>query len=195
MAKRGDIAAFETLVLEYEKLVYSVSLRMLGSNEDACDTVQEVFLRMYRNIQSFDDSKHLKNWLCRVTNNLCIDTLRQRRRGLGGHSSEALYNLETILEAYPETQLSAEEQAILNEQRTLLERSLSKLPSGYRIMIILRDINNLSYNEIAEITRTSLGTVKSRISRSRNRLREIYSKEQKPLKIVKLDKSSVRRES
>ena len=161
-AKRGDIAAFESLLHSNGQLVYGIAIRMLGNGEDAVDTMREVFLRAFRNLQNFKDSAHLLKWLCRVTNNLCIDELRRRRNVLGYAHTDA--------EEVPYG--DAHPPHIPDEQHRELESAISGLASGYKLMVILRDIYQISYEDIAEITRTSTAAVRSRTAKARGLLLE-----------------------
>ena len=185
-AMRGDPAAFEEVVTLYERLVYNIAYRVLGNSEDAGDVTQESFVRLYKNIRSLEDVKHLKPWLCRVAHNLCIDELR-RRKARPSESLDAAHELEdgAVSRQLEDKTPGPEEAVLLKEELEQLERAIAKLPDEYRVMIVMRDLSGLSYQEISEATQLEMGTVKSRLSRARARLREVFVREQSELRIVK----------
>jgi RNA polymerase sigma-70 factor (ECF subfamily) len=181
--KAGEIAAFDEIVEEYQPLVYALSLRILGDAEDARDVAQETFLKIYRHFGSFRGEASLKTWICRIAINQARSNerwWRRRRRsettsldaplGLGGENEQSPSDYLPSAEATPEAE------AILRERRWQIERALSNLKKDFRIAVILRDIEGLSYEEIAYVTQVSVGTVKSRIARGREMLREVVLK-------------------
>ena len=185
-ALRGDVAAFEEVVAFHEKLVYNIAYRMLNNPEDASDITQESFIRLYKHIRSFESAGHIKSWLCRVAQNLCVDELR-RRKGKPTKSLDETLEFEDSSASlqFADDGPTPEETAILQEDLSHLERAIAKLPEEYRAMIVLRDLGGLSYQEVAEITELEMGTVKSRLSRARMRLKELFLREQTGLQIVK----------
>ena len=157
-AKQGDMHAFEELIIQHEKIVYNVALRMMNHSEDAKDISQEVFLKAYRNIGNFDERSQFSTWIYRITANTCIDEMRKRK----GRQSFSL-----------EEELESEEGSMLREeQKSEILQALESLSPEHKVAVILRDIKGLSYEEIAEILELTLGTVKSRISRGRNQLKQ-----------------------
>ena len=157
-AKQGDMHAFEELIIQHEKIVYNVALRMMNHSEDAKDISQEVFLKAYRNIGNFDERSQFSTWIYRITANTCIDEMRKRK----GRQS---FSLEEELE-------SEEGSMQREEQKSEILQALESLSPEHKVAVILRDIKGLSYEEIAEILELTLGTVKSRISRGRNQLKQ-----------------------
>lgn len=168
-AREGDLSAFNDLVLEYQTLVYNLCYRMLADVQAAEDAAQEAFVNAWRNIGSFRGDA-FRPWLLRIAANLCRDELR--RRGRRPSSS-----LDTALEAGvpepPDDDPSPEDAALTSELRASLDAALAELPEEQRTAIYLCDVEGLDYAEIAEVTRASLGTVKSRIARGRLRLRQV----------------------
>ena len=186
-AQRGDTAAFEDIVELHEKLVYSIAFRMLGSREDAADVTQDSFIRLFKNIRSLEDAGHLKGWLCRVAHNICVDELRKRKiRPTESLDAAHEFDDGSIASRQMEdSEPGPEDVALMREDIRQLERAIAKLPDEYRVMIVMRDLGGLSYQEIADATQLEMGTVKSRLSRSRARLKELYLREQSELRIVR----------
>lgn len=172
-AKQGDLAAFEELVLQHEKIVYNLAFRMFNHSEDARDISQEVFLKAYKNIGNFDERSAFSTWLYRITHNTCIDEMR-RRKGKQSYSlEEELENEEgAVQRQVADTGDTPEEQLLKKEQKTEIIEALEQLSEEHKAAIILRDVKGLSYEEIAELLELSIGTVKSRISRARNQCKQ-----------------------
>ncbi|MDY6892201.1 MAG: sigma-70 family RNA polymerase sigma factor [Chloroflexota bacterium] len=174
----GDIEAFNQLVEHYQNQVYNIALRMLGSPETAEDATQDTFLSAYRAIGKFKGGS-FKAWILRIAANACYDKMRAARRT---HAT----SLDMILEESPEFPLndneeSPEDYALRQELGRLLTDGLARLPEDQRLAVILCDIQGLSYEEISQVTRSSLGTVKSRLNRGRTRLRDILLQHQELL--------------
>lgn len=153
----GDTNAFEALVVAYQKQVYNLALRTVGNEEDAADMTQEVFLRAYRALGTFRSESKFSVWLYRLTTNVCIDFLRSRRR----HPTVSLPADESV---GPEQQLTR------SEMCRSVARGLDSLPDDARKILILRELDGLSYAEIGKVLRLEAGTVKSRLFRARRRL-------------------------
>lgn len=171
-AKQGDMLAFEELILQHEKIVYNLALRMMNYSEDAKDISQEVFLKAYRSLSNFDERSAFSTWLYRITHNTCIDEMR-RRKGKQSYSlEEELENEEGSMQRQIADEGDTPEESLLREeQKSEILQALDTLTEEHKMAIILRDVKGLSYEEIAEIQELSLGTVKSRISRARNQLK------------------------
>lgn len=172
-AKAGDMQAFEALILQHEKIVYNVALRMMNHSEDARDISQEVFLKAYKSIGQFDERAMFSTWLYRITTNTCIDELR-RRKGKQSYSlEEELESEEGSMQRQIADEGETPEESLLRAERAdELKKALAQLTEEHRLAVILRDIRGLSYEEIAEIMNLPMGTVKSRISRARNQLKQ-----------------------
>ena len=185
-ALRGDVSAFEEVMVFYEKLVYNIAYRMLNNPDDASDITQEAFIRLFKHMRSFESANHIKSWLCRVAHNLCIDELRRRKNKPVKSLDETLeFEDSSASLQLADDDPTPEETVILQDDLDTLERAIAKLPEDYRTMITLRDLGGLSYQEVAEITELEMGTVKSRLSRARIRLKELFLREQSELRIVK----------
>ncbi len=178
--KAGEMAAFDELVAEFQSIVSALSLRILGDTEDARDATQETFLKVYRHFAHFRGEASLKTWICRIAINQARSTERWWRRR---HRRETI-SLDVQLRSNGKVDASLsdrllspsatpEAEALLRERSEMIERALTRLKKDFRIAVILRDIEGLSYDEIAYVTEVSIGTVKSRIARGREMLREI----------------------
>jgi RNA polymerase sigma-70 factor (ECF subfamily) len=174
---RTDSAAlFDEIFEQYQSMVYQLAFRILGEREEALDVSQEVFLTIYRKIYRFRAESSLKTWIYRIAVNRASNRCRWwnclRRRGtvsLDEHlSKESDFSVAEVLQSRGESP----EAALLHQERYAeIERSLLRLPIHQRIAVIMRDVEGMSYEEIAESTSASLGTVKSRISRGREELK------------------------
>jgi len=164
-SREGDVDCFNQLVERYQREVYNLSLRMLGNAQAAEDATQDAFISAFNGISRFRGGS-FRAWLLRIAANACRDQLRSLRRR-PTTSLEAL-PLELELDRHVS---SPEEYALSRELGQEIRKALSTLPADQRLAVILRDILGLDYEEIAQATASSLGTVKSRISRGRTRLR------------------------
>jgi RNA polymerase sigma-70 factor, ECF subfamily len=169
----GDDAAYEKLIAWFQHPVYNMVSRLLNDPDDACDVVQEVFLKVFRNVGSFRAESSLKTWVYRIAVNEAYNHrrwfARHRRPEVGlEQESEAGTSYHDRL---PDPAKSPYDVALGQEERVLIEEALTRLNPKFRICVVLRDIEDLSYDEIAEIEGISLGTVKSRILRGREALR------------------------
>ncbi|MEG1633559.1 MAG: sigma-70 family RNA polymerase sigma factor [Oscillospiraceae bacterium] len=167
--RAGDPEAFEPLVLEHQKKVYNLALRMLGNEEDARDMAQEALIRAYNSLESFRGDSKFSVWLYRLTSNICIDFLRGRGRrqavSLTFESEDEPQELEISDERFsPEAVMEK------SETRAAVSRGLQALSPEYREILLLREINGLSYEEIGKALTLEEGTVKSRIFRARKKL-------------------------
>lgn len=166
----GDVNAYEILVKEYEKNVYNLALRMTGNSEDAYDMSQEAFIKAYNSLSSFRGDSKFSVWLYRIVSNVCLDFLRSRnRRATVSLSMENDEGEEVELDIADE---NSSPQALLDRSltRDAVRRGLQALPPDHREILLLREIQGLSYDEIAETLDLEVGTVKSRIFRARKKL-------------------------
>ena len=169
--QKRDEAAFEELIRQYEKKVYTLCFRMCGNSEDAEEAAQDAFLALWRGIDRFRQESSLSTWIYRLATNACIDTLRRRKKQSGSVSLDDEELFVDAVDTSPQPQETVESR----EAQKLLQEGLSALPEEYRKVLILREIEGLSYTEIAESASIELGTVKSRISRGRSLLRNFLS--------------------
>ena len=162
-ARGGDEAAFEQLVRLHEKKIYNLCLRMCGSSEDAAEAAQDTFLALWRGLEGFREDAALSTWLYRLASNACIDLLRRNKRTVDGVS---LDDEDVHLEVRDRAP-TPEEHVEGRETQRLVREGLAALPEDYRRVLVLRELHQLSYAEICEVTELELGTVKSRINRAR----------------------------
>jgi RNA polymerase sigma-70 factor, ECF subfamily len=172
--KEGDLAAFNELVLRYEKQVYNLAFRLTGSYDDANDVASDTFVRIFNSIGKFRGDSAFSTWLYRIATNVYLDT-RKRRSAHPNLSLEEYLEMEEgsmdrqIEDRGPGPQNKVEER----ERHERLMIAINKLPDFQRVIIALYHIQELPYEEIAEILNMPLGTVKSRLNRARRALREI----------------------
>ena len=174
-ARGGDEGAFETLVRLYEKRVFALAVRMCGSREDAAEASQEAFLAAWQGLAFFRGESSFSTWLYRLTSNACVDLLRRegRHRAAAGPS---LDDGEAGLDV-PDQTLSPQDEAERRELREAIDRGLEALTPEHRQVLVLREMHQLSYDEIADVLSLDVGTVKSRISRARKQLRNFLLKD------------------
>ena len=166
----GDTNAFEELVLEDEKKVYNVALRMLNNSEDAADMTQEAFIKAYNSLSGFRGDSKFSVWLTRIVSNLCLDFLRSRNRRPTVSLSMEDEDGEDVQLDIADTSQSPEQLLERSLTRESVRRGLQSLPEDYREILLLREIQGLSYDEIAAALDIEVGTVKSRIFRGRKKL-------------------------
>ena len=171
LARAGDEAAFEKLVTLYERKVYATAFRYTANEHDAMDISQEVFIRVFRFIHTFNLESSFSTWIYRITVNVCKDHLRKRasRAELPLELTDeesGEYTVEISDSTYDPVELY--EQAELRQE---IRRAIDDLPDNYKEIVLLRDIGGLSYDEISQTLDIEVGTVKSRLSRAREKLR------------------------
>ena len=167
-AAAGDASAFNTLMGRHEQRMYAIALRMCKNREDAQDCLQEAMLRVFRAIGAFKGESSFGTWMYRITMNTCLDELRRRKKSKDT-SMDALLDQGW---SPPDLSAAPEKKAIQSELHRNLNDAINELPEDMRAAIILRDIHGCAYDEIAKALDLNVGTVKSRISRGRERLRE-----------------------
>ena len=168
-AQTGDQSAFEQLVRLYEKRVYALTSRMCRNSADAEEAAQEAFLAAWHGLPFFRGDSSFSTWLYRLASNACVDVLRRE----GRHQPNLSLDDEDAAIDLPDSALSPHDEAERSELRQQIEEGLAALPPDYRQVLILRELHQRSYDEIADILSLDLGTVKSRINRGRKRLRKI----------------------
>lgn len=170
----GDSSSFEQLVLENQTRVYNLALRTVGNEDDAFDMSQEAFIKAYNSIGSFRGDSRFSVWLYRLTVNVCLDFLRSE--GRKAHSSLTYIDEEDEKELeISDERFSPEVIAEKKELREAVNNGLMQLPANYRAILLLREIDGLSYEEIGAALDLEEGTVKSRIFRARKKLCSILS--------------------
>ncbi|HEY3377890.1 MAG TPA: sigma-70 family RNA polymerase sigma factor [Armatimonadota bacterium] len=168
----GDDAAFDRLVELCSGRVYSLALRMVGNADDAQDIAQEAFVRVYQALPRFRQDAAFSTWLYRIVVNTCHDELARRpRRPVSVSELTSDDEMPSPLDLAT-TDDTPETALLQRERQRALETALAELPAQARMVIILHDIQGLSYQEMAEILHAELGTIKSRLNRARNQMRE-----------------------
>jgi RNA polymerase sigma-70 factor (ECF subfamily) len=170
--RAGEEAAYEALLARFQQPVYNLAFRLASNPGDASDVVQEVFLKVFRNVGHFRRQSSLKTWIYRITVN---EAHNQRRWFFRHRSREVGLEDETdegCSRTVADTGRSPFDCAFDREKHVLIENALGRINPLFREVVVLRDIEDLSYEEIAEVLQISLGTVKSRIMRGREALRE-----------------------
>ena len=174
-AKQGDQDAFSKLVEANQNKIYTLALRMTGNPEDGADLAQEAFLRAWRSLPSFQGDSSFSTWLYRLASNLCIDFLRREKRRRAAAVTVSLDGEEEESPPYevPDHRFTPESELERKELRAAVSRGLLKLSDEHRQVLVLRELEGLSYAEIAGRLELEEGTVKSRIARARLALRNI----------------------
>ncbi|MBI2152307.1 MAG: sigma-70 family RNA polymerase sigma factor [Candidatus Rokubacteria bacterium] len=162
--RRGEPDAFERLVLAYQHRVFSIALRMLGDRGDAEEVAQEVFLRVHRSIRGFRGEAKLSTWLYAITSRLCLNRLKAP----GRHRRAGEAALARIANGHPNPGAALE----ASEREAALHRAIAELDEERRIVVVLRDLHGLAYEEIAAALDLPLNTLRSRLHRARMELKE-----------------------
>lgn len=166
--RRGDPTAFDEIFARYQRMVYNVALRLSGDRERAADLSQEIFLRIHRHLGRFEGRSSLKTWIYRVAINCCRSRLGRRRLVTQSLPDAAAEVIEELRDQGP----SPERRAIARDAGRRLGQALAELPAVFREAVVLRDVEGLSYQEIADVLGVRIGTVRSRLARGRERLRQ-----------------------
>jgi RNA polymerase sigma-70 factor (ECF subfamily) len=172
-SKSGNIQSFEELISIYEKKAYNIAFRIMGNEEDAKDMTQEAFVRIFKAIANFKEQSSFSTWMYRIVTNVCLDEIRKRKNekvisidsGLETEDGEIKLELKSNTE-------TPEEIYQRKQNKQVIVDAIKELNDEYRSVIVLRDVQGFSYDEIAEILSCSIGTVKSRINRGRNLLKD-----------------------
>lgn len=179
--QQGDVQAFDRIVERYEQKVFNMAFRLTGNQQDALDLAQEALFKVYRYLAQFRIQSTFSTWLYRIVTNTFYDEMRKKKR----RPAIAVSLDETIEMADGEItrELASddpgpEDISLQQELQYLVQRALSQLPGDYRTVLVLRDLQDHSYEEIADILRLNLGTVKSRISRARLAFRKLLQHEE-----------------
>lgn len=178
-ACEGDLAAFNRLVLSYQGLAYNLAYRILGNGESAADATQEAFIKAYRNLGQYRGGS-FKAWLLRIVTNVCYDQLRSLQRKPTNSLDDMAVDSEHAGQLVDHAEQPGD-YALRQELGRVLQQAIDHLPAEQRMVMILSDVEGLSYEEIAQVMGTSLGTVKSRLSRARAKIRDFLLEHQELL--------------
>jgi RNA polymerase sigma-70 factor (ECF subfamily) len=176
-SQHGDVEAFNLLILRYQQTTYAVVYRMLGNPDVAADVTQDALLAAFRAIGTFRGGSSFRAWLLRIASNMACDHWRKNQRHPASSLDELAdedepHTVDELMALVESDQASNPEEFLLSQElQELIQRGLQGLPLEQRVAVILCDIEGHSYEEIAVTTQSSIGTVRSRISRGRARLR------------------------
>lgn len=174
--RQGDPEAFEALVREHQDRVYDFCLRMLADREEASDLVQEIFVSVHQNLGKFREDSKLSTWIFRISKNQCINRLKYLKRRGRGRSDEYEEVGEDALSGALGAPLTPDAALESARERARVQWAISQLEPDARMLVALRDIEGLSYEEIIEITELPEGTVKSRLHRAREKLADLLGR-------------------
>jgi RNA polymerase sigma-70 factor (ECF subfamily) len=170
-AMTGDERAYRALLVKYEHAVYNICYKMVRDREEARDLSQEAFTKVFSMLDRYNPAYAFSNWLLKITSNLCIDAMRKRRVDTLPMDEPIRSSGGDIERQYPSPRDTPDKTLIKKERMAMLSRAIDALPAHYRIMIVLRHQEDLSYDDIAEVLDIPLGTVKARIHRAREMLK------------------------
>ena len=172
-AKAGDNEAFDKLVNRYYEMVYAVSFGVLNERESSRDVAQEVFIKVFRELQRFEGKSKFKTWLYRITVNSAIDQSRKKRLTQTIDATDASDDPEKAAKVLTDTKPGPRDRASQAELGQLIQKAMTKLSEDHRAVLVLREFQELSYEEIAETLDIGIGTVMSRLYYARKKMAEI----------------------
>lgn len=177
--RRADRQAFDALVDRYQSKVYNLAYRLLGDPDEASDVAQEAFLRIYRGIQTFQGGSALATWIYRIVHNLCLDEMKKKRRRpqIAADPLDADEGGEALIDRVPDESEEPQSQLLGDERARAVRAAVYRMRTHHRDVLVLYDLEGFSYNEIAEMLHTNVGTVKSRLNRARLALAKELSKD------------------
>lgn len=179
-SQQGDMNAFEQLLLRYEKKVYTIAYKYMGNHDDASDMAQEAFIKAYQSIGRFRGEASFSTWIGRITANQCLDELRRRKKvQITSLDDEVELEEGSVKKEIADEADTPEEHTIKQETVQYVQSMIGQMREEYRIVLVMRELDGRSYEEIAQALSCSLGTVKSRISRARNYLKEQIAADKK----------------
>ena len=175
--KEGDRDAFRRLVLKYERRIYGIVVGMIRDREEAWDLTQEVFVKVYRHLGSFEGNSSLYTWMYRITVNLCIDFIRKRRGVKVEFDDTRQHDGPVNVQLPVGTPAEPPPQRLLREELVgKVNQSLERLSPKHKQIIILREVEGLAYQEIADVLGISIGTVMSRLFHARKNMQRVLTK-------------------
>jgi len=171
-AQRGNTAAFEELVRRYESRVYNITYRLLGNEDDAAEALQDTFIRAYRSISRFKFKSSFYTWLYRIATNVSLTKLRRRKTQDTISLDEPIRNTDDLQFDIPDAHATPEQAFEQKRLREKLQKAIDRLPAEYRTVVVMRDLQGLSNEEVSKTLGLSIPAVKSRLHRGRMALRE-----------------------
>ena len=170
--KKGDTSSFGILAQNYQDRIYTLCRHMLENPDDAEDAAQEIFIKAFQGLKNFTPTSSFYTWLYRIAVNTCLD----RRRKFSFHSLFFSTDKENHIDSFPSQAPSPESAYATKQSMQTLQAALNRISKKLRVVIVLNELEGLTYQEIAEVLDVSVGTVKSRISRAREELRILVQK-------------------
>ena len=177
-AKRGDEDSFEALILSCKEKAYNIAYRYMQNEEDALDVMQESFIKIFRHLSKFNEQSRFDTWVYRIVVNTCNDMLRKNKKISYIDTVYKNEGQEDIAIEIPDKAPGPEEIVEKKEESEYILECLNKLGDEHREVLVLRDMNGFSYDEIAEMLDCSMGTVKSKISRARQKFKDIFLRQE-----------------
>ena len=178
-SQKGDIDSFETLIKDYKKIAYNIALKYLRNKEDAEDVSQESLIKVYKNINKFNMNSSFKTWMYRIVVNSCLDFKRRKKENTVSVDQPLHSGYDEFYIELEDDKSSPEKIVDRKMTSEMVMTAIDKLDDDFKSVIILRDINDFSYDEISRILTCNIGTVKSRISRGRQKLKEVLEENMK----------------
>jgi len=177
--RRGDREAFDHLVDGYQSKVYNLAYRLLGDPDEASDVAQEAFLRIYRGLQTFQGGSALATWIYRIVHNLCLDEMKKKRRRpqIAADPADPDEGGEALIDRLHDEREEPQSQLLSDERAQAVRAAVNRMRGHHRDVLVLYDLEGFSYNEIAEMLHTNVGTIKSRLNRARLALAKELSKD------------------
>nr|WP_026264194.1 RNA polymerase sigma factor SigW [Paenibacillus terrigena] len=172
LARKGDQRAFAEIVELYKDKIFHLAYRMLSNRHEAEDVVQDTFLRVYKNLDRYDENQKFSTWIYRIGTNLCIDRLRKRKPT---YSLDAEMNDQEGVDGYsilPSDDRTPESELLLSETQQLIRQAIESLPAKYKTVMVLRYLQELSLQEISDVLDMPVTTIKTRVHRGREYLRK-----------------------
>lgn len=181
LASKGNTSAFEKLIITYEKHIYNICLRMLGNEQEAYDAAQEVCMKIWRQIHTFEGNSKFSTWVYRIATNQCLDMLRKNKtkKEISIYQTNKDQDEEWTLDL-PDAKADMDKHIEELALKDVIDLALSEIKVEYKEIIVLREMQNYSYDEIGDILNLSQGTVKSRLSRARSALKKILMQNKEP---------------
>lgn len=173
-ARNGDVSAFESLIEEYQKRVFNIAFRMIGNHDDASELAQEVFIRVFKSLKNFKEQSQFSTWIYRITTNVCLDELRKRKnRKVISLDSELELEDSKIRRQIEDDSPTPDIVAERNDLKRIIGAAVRQLSEEHRAVLVLRDYQGFTYEEISRQLDCPEGTIKSRLNRARLALREL----------------------
>ena len=176
LAQEGDVQAFENLIEDCKLMVVNTAFSLLKNYDDALDASQDVFLKAFRCIGSYKGESSFSTWIYRITKNHCIDMIRKQGKCRTISIDETDEDERPVFEIAADRQTEPDANAVRNARIAAVRDAIDKLPPISRELIVMREINQMSYNEIGEALGLPEGTVKSRLSKAHERLKKLLKK-------------------